>query len=257
MAVAATRKVDKTDNIPPPLVTADQLTADFIHLIHEVAELENECRDCPNVAEDDEDLALITKAGAAIVRLGKRIEEIRNEQNRPFLDASGELNAFFKHGLGATLSTIKTDLEKVSTVYQRKKAQREQVRREAAAAEAQRLADEAKAKVTAAVHAGDVTTVTVAVTQANSLTAFAARANVAAAAPVSSMGAVKTDAGAASLVDNWTFDELDMNAIDLNELRGFIPQASIEQALRAFIKAGRREIRGARIFNDNKTRFRA
>ncbi|MBV9542225.1 MAG: hypothetical protein JO167_13260, partial [Alphaproteobacteria bacterium] len=106
------------------------------------------------------------------------------------------------------------------------------------------------------VKAGDVKAATAAVTQANSLTAFANRAAAAAAAPVSSIGTIKTGAGTASLVDNWTFDELDMNTIDLEALRHFIPQTAIEQALRAFIKAGWREIKGARIFNDNKSRFR-
>jgi hypothetical protein len=257
MAVAAARKVEKTDNIPPPLVTLDQLKKDFGHIVKEVVELEAECAGLPPVVEDDEDLAAITATAGKLIKAAKVCEDTRQEQNRPYLDATGVLNSFFKHELTARCTAAKTKLEQITTTYQRKKAAREQARREAAAAEAQRLADEAKANVAAAVRAGDVTTATVAVTQANSLAAFAARANVAAAAPVSSMGAVKTDAGAASLVDNWTFDELDMNAIDLNELRAFIPQASIEQALRAFIKAGRREINGARIFNDNKTRFRA
>jgi hypothetical protein len=47
-----------------------------------------------------------------------------------------------------------------------------------------------------------------------------------------------------------------MNTIDLETLRPFIPQTAIEQALRAFIKAGRREIKGAHIFNDSRSRFR-
>ena len=97
---------------------------------------------------------------------------------------------------------------------------------------------------------------TAAVKQTDSLTAFANKAATAASAPTSAMAKVTTDAGTASLRDNWTFDELDMNTIDLETLRPFIPQTAIEQALRAYIKAGRREIKGARIFNDNKSTFR-
>ena len=124
------------------------------------------------------------------------------------------------------------------------------------AATARQAAEEAAQKVTEAVKTGDVKAATTAVTEANSLTAFANKATAAAAMPTASMATVKTEAGTASLVDNWTFDELDINTVDLEILRPFIPQTSIEQALRAFIKAGRREIKGARIFNDNKSRFR-
>jgi hypothetical protein len=256
MAAAANRAVAKTDNLPPPLVTRDQLVADSFHLIVEVAELENEHRDLPIVAEDDDDLKLITATATSTIKLGKRIEESRTDQNRPFLDASALLNDFYKRELGGILTTLKSNLESVSTSYQRKKAIREQALRDQQAATARKLVDEAASKVTAAVKAGDVKTATAAVTEANSLTAFANKASAAAAAPVNSMARITTDAGSASLVDNWTFDELDVNTVDLEVLRAFIPQAAIEQALRQFIKSGRREIKGARIYNDNKTRFR-
>ncbi|MCC8949317.1 hypothetical protein H8A97_30500 [Bradyrhizobium sp. Arg62] len=255
MATAA-RKVEKTDNLPPPLVTKDQLTVDFLHLVHEVAELENDCLDLPNVAEDDEDLARITKTAGGIIKLAKRIDGQKKDEKRPFLDASTVLESFFTHELGATLAALKTNLEKVSTAYQRKKATREQADRDRAAAEAREKAIEAQRQVEQTVQTGNVQAVAAAVTQSNALTDFANRAAAQASAPVSSMGFVKTDAGTASLVDNWTFDELDMNTVDLEMLRPFIAQASVEQALRAFIKAGRREIKGARIFNDSKSRFR-
>lgn len=254
--VAAARKIEKTDNLPPPLITRDQLSVDFFHLIREVAELENECFDLPSVAEDEEDIGLITKTASGIIKLSKRIEEARTEHNRPFLDGSALLNDFFKRDLGTTLSTLKGNLEKVSTAYQRKKAERERAERDRIAVEARDKAAAAARQVEETVHAGHVPAVTAAVSQASALTAFANRATAAAAAPVSSMGQVKTDAGTASLVDNWTFDDLDVNAIDLETLRPFIPQTAIEQALRAFIKAGRRDIKGARIFNDSKSRFR-
>ncbi|QOZ25329.1 hypothetical protein [Bradyrhizobium sp. CCBAU 51753] len=254
MAVA--RKVEKTDNLPPPLVTKDQLTADFLHLVQDVAEIENDCLDLPNVAEDDEDLARITKAASGIIKLAKRIDEQKKEAKRPFLDANTLLESFFAHGLGATLAALKTDLEKVSTAYQRKKAAKEQAARDQAAAEAQAKAAAAQRQVEQTVQSGNVQAVAAAVTQSNALADFANRATAAAAAPTSSMGIVKTEAGTASLVDNWTFDQLDMDTVDLETLRPFIAQASIEQALRAFIKAGRRQIKGARIFNDNRSRFR-
>lgn len=255
-APAASRTVATTDNIRPPLITLDQLKVDFAHVEKGVVDLLTECAEVPSVAEDEEDLTIITGFGVRLVKAAKRCEEIRTEENRQYLDATNLLLAYFKHDLAARLLTKKADLEKIATAFQRKKAAREQKLRDEQAAEARRLADEAAAKVTEAVKTGDVQAATTAVKQADSLTAFANKAAAAAAAPTATLAKVTTDAGTSSLVDNWTFDELDVNTIDLETLRPFIPQTAIEQALRAFIKVGRREIKGARIFNDNKSRFR-
>jgi hypothetical protein len=255
-APAASRLVAITDNQRPPLVTRDQLAVDFVHFSNSITELEDACKEAPNVLEDDEDLAAITRLATSIIALSKKIETSRKEQVQPFLDAESTVNDFLKRELPNRLAALKSNLETISTAYQRKKAKREQDRREAEAAAARKLVDEAAAKVAAAVKTGDVQAATAAVKQADSLTTFANKATAAAAAPVNSMAKVTTDAGSASLVDNWTFDELDLDKIDLIALRPFFPRAAVEQAMRAFIKSGRREIVGARIFNDNKSRFR-
>jgi len=253
--VVAARIIDKTDN-RPPLISKDQLAIDFASLVKEVAEIETAFEELPSVAEDDEDLALITGAATQIIKLAKKLDETKKEEKRPYLDAGTAIEAFFTHDLGARLATIKRKLESVSTAFQRKKAERERLLREREAELAREKAAEAARQVRASVAAGDVKAATSAVTESNRLTDFANRATAAAAAPTSALAKVKTDAGTASLADNWTFDDIDINTIDLETLRPFITQAAIEQALRAFIKAGRREIKGARIFNDSKSRFR-
>jgi hypothetical protein len=256
-APAASRTVATTDNLRPPLLTLDQLKVDFAHVEKAVAELEAEFANIPPVIEDTEDLELATALAGRLIKAAKRCEEIRVEQNRPFLDASNLLNAHFKHDLTARCTAAKSKLEAITTTYQRKKAAREQALRDEQAAAARKLAEQAAQKVTEAVKTGDVKAATTAVTEANSLTVFANKAAAAASAPTSSMGLVKTESGTASLIDNWTFEDLDLDKIDLTALRPFFPRAAVEQALRQFIKSGRREITGARIFNDNKTRFRA
>lgn len=256
MPAAVNRTVAKTDNLPPPLITRDQLAVDFAHFSASVVELEDGCRVAPTVVEDDEDLATLTRLATSIIALQKKIETARKDQVQPFQDAETTINDFLKRELPNRLATLKTRLETITTAYQRKKAAREQAARDLAAAAARRLVDEAAKKVSEAVKSGDVKAATAAVTEASSLTTFANKAAAAAVAPVSSMGAVKTDAGTASLVDNWTFEDLNLDTVDLIALRPFFPRATVEQALRAFIKSGRREIAGARIFNDNKTRFR-
>jgi hypothetical protein len=256
MPAATNRTVAKTDNLPPPLVTRDQLAVDFAHFSASIVEMEDGCKAAPTVIEDDEDLAIVTRLATSIIALQKKIEATRKEQVQQFLDAETTVNDFLKRELPGRLSALKTNLEAVTTAFQRKKAVREQAVRDEQAAAARRLVDEATAKVTEAVKTGNVKAATAAVTETNSLTAFANKAAAAAAAPTSSMGLVKTEAGTASLVDNWTFEDLDLDKIDIVALRPFFPRAAVEQALRAFIKSGRREIAGANIFNDNKTRFR-
>jgi hypothetical protein len=255
-AAAANRVVETTDNERPPLITRDQLVADHAHLEKAISEIEANSKTVPSVCEDDEDLAVITKLGTSINDELKRIDKAQKEQVRPFLDGQTTVNAYLKHDLPGRLAPIKAALESVATTYQRKKAAKEQAARDAAAKAAREQAEAAQAKVAQAVQAGDVAAATVAVKQTDSLTAFANKAASQAAAPISTMAKVATEAGTASLRDNWTFDDLDMNYVDLETLRPFIVQAAIEQALRAYIKAGRREIKGARIFNDNKTSFR-
>jgi hypothetical protein len=255
-APAASRAVTTADNVPPPLVTLDQLKIDFAHVEKAVADLVTESAGIPPVIEDEEDLALATELAGKLTRAAKRCEAIRKEQNQPHQDAEKVINGLFKHDLTVRLDTEKAKLEKISGAYLKKKAAREQKVRDEQAAEARKKADAAAATLAETVKSGDVPAVSAAVTQSNTLASFAARATAAAAAPTSAMASTTTEAGNATLVDNWTFDELDINTVDLAALRPFLPQTAIEQALRAFIKAGRREIAGARIFNDNKARFR-
>jgi hypothetical protein len=44
------------------------------------------------------------------------------------------------------------------------------------------------------------------------------------------------------------FDEIDREEIDLEVLRFHIPADGLEKAVRSFIKAGGRELRGTRIY---------
>lgn len=65
----------------------------------------------------------------------------------------------------------------------------------------------------------------------------------------------RTSVGGATstLVENWTFEIEDINRLDLEALRPFFTTTAFEQALRGYVKAGRRQIAGARIYSD--TRF--
>lgn len=51
-----------------------------------------------------------------------------------------------------------------------------------------------------------------------------------------------------SLRTDWVFDSLDRQKLDLETLRAHIPVDALEQAVRSFIRAGGRDLRGVKIF---------
>lgn len=254
--MTAPRTVTKEDNIRPPLVTRDQLAVDFLHVANAVGDLEEACAIIPKVLEDEEDLAAVTKMASQLLKYAKRVEEIREETGRPHIEAQRVINAYFKHDLGKRLEDCLTSLEARSKPYLKKKADREKAARDAIEEAARAKAIAAAQAARDAISTGNVQQVTETVTRANVAADIAAKASEQAAAPVSQMSKTVTAEGSARLQERWTFSDLDVNRIDLNVLRPFIKQTYIEQALRDFIKSGRREIAGCRIFNDAEAKFR-
>ena len=49
---------------------------------------------------------------------------------------------------------------------------------------------------------------------------------------------------------------LDRDALDLSTLRPFLPLDALEKAVRGFIRAGGRELKGVRIFENTATSVR-
>lgn len=256
MAQAAARAVSKEDN-KPALLTRDMLAHDFAHVIKAVKDLEAEFVSMPPVLEDDEDLEAVTKTVGRISSYIKRCDEIRLEEGRPHRDAQDVLMKFFRDELSAPLSKATKALNDRASAYLRKKRAVEEERRQAQAAEALKAAEEAKRKLAEAASSGNVEKVQAAAAQATSMDSFAAKAVMDANATSTDLTRTRTTAGTASLQTAWTFEIESLNAIDLEALRPFIPQSAIEQALRAFIKSGRRELKGARIFETSAAHFRA
>jgi hypothetical protein len=76
-----------------------------------------------------------------------------------------------------------------------------------------------------------------------------ARAEQAATVKAAELSQTRGEYGSlSSLRTVWTFDGLDRDGIDLEALRQHFPSDGLEKAVRAFIKAGGRDLRGVRIF---------
>lgn len=239
----------------PALITADQLAKDFPQIELFVAELEKAAAESPIVLEDDADMEVVNAIAVKLGSASRRCDKLRDETGRPLLEGKRVIDSFFKDFM-ARLDKAQAALGVRGTVYLRKKAAAERAKREAEEAVAREAAAKAQREAAEAVKSGNVEKAALAQAKADEHETRADQAADAAGAKVSELARTQTVAGSSTLEEKWTFEIEDLNTIDLNALRPFLPQTAIEQALRAFVKSGRRQITGARIFPDTKARFR-
>lgn len=133
-----------------------------------------------------------------------------------------------------------------------KRIQDEREKREREAAEARRIAQEkeeaaaaeAERQRQAAERAAEIAA------------AEAAKARAAAESKSADLTRTRGDLGSyATTREEFVFDGLDRETVDLEPLRPYLTEAAIEAAVRAFIKAGGRELRGVNIYKGRTTRF--
>ena len=144
------------------------------------------------------------------------------------------------------------------TTYQRKKeAEERRIREEGAAIEraaaeaAQKAADEAAAKMK---EDADLKDAVEAEAKAKAAAALAAKAKKKAEAIAADLSRTRSEKGSVmSLRTTWLHDGLDRATVDLEALRQHIPEKGLDQAMRSFIAAGGREIKGARIYEHTET----
>lgn len=251
---APARTAAPADHNRPALITTDQLKVDFAHVETAIVALEKRVADSALVIEDDEDLASVTGLVGELTKAAKRADELRDTQGRPHLEAQRTINTFFK-SFDARLMKAKVTISQRATAYMNKKAEAARQKRLEEEARARALADAKAREAAEKAKAGDGQAAHAAQAAAANHENEAEQAASAASAKPSELARTQTESGTATLAETWSFEIEDINRIDLEALRPFIPQASIEQALRAFIKSGRREIAGARIFTTNKARF--
>lgn len=239
----------------PALITADQLAKDFPQVESFITELEKAAAESPLVIEDDADMETVNALALKLGSASKRCDALRDDTGRPHLEAKRVIDGFFK-GFMARADKAQAMLGARATAYLRKKAAAERAKREAEEAVAREAAAKAQREAAEAVKAGNIEQAALAQSKADEHENRAEQAADAANAKPSELARTQTASGTSNLEEKWSFEIEDIGAIDLNALRPFLPQTAIEQALRAFVKSGRRQIAGARIFPDTKARFR-
>lgn len=199
-----------------------------------------------NVADYIKQIAAATKA----------LDGARVAEKEPFLEGGRTVDGWAKR-LTDPLSGLKSRVERKLGVYLREKADRERREREEIAKLAREEEDRKNREALEAMASAAPAQAEAATDAAMRAQADTAKAEKSAEAKPAEMARTRGDQGAlGTLQQIWTFDGLDRDALDIEALRQHIPIAALETGLRAFIKAGGRTIKGARIFQDTKASVR-
>ena len=187
-----------------------------------------------------------------LTALTKAAESKRTDAKEPYLEGGRNIDGFFK-GITDPVARTKTAIERRLTDYLREKearARREREEQERLAREAAETAHrEAEARARALADEQSLQAAIAAEKAAETASADLVKAAQAAAVKPAELSRTRGDYGAvSSLRTQWVFEGIDRAEIDLEALRFHIPADGLEKAVRAFIKAGGRELRGTRIF---------
>lgn len=253
MAPSTARAGDPHDNIKP-LISDAELRKEFAHVDEALTKIESDAAIVPPVFEDDDDLAAAKAMAPTLRGAMKRIEDLRKQTKAPFDTAASLVHAHFK-ALEKRMADIATKHERAATVYlNKKRADAEAAQRKIEAeerAEAKRLAD-AAADAAKAGNLSEAVSTQAASQQAADRADDAA--SMAAARPAD-LARTATPTGAATLVQNYSFEVVDIEKVNVVALQRHFTRSELEAAIGRFVKAGGRELPGVRIFPDHKARL--
>ena len=208
----------------------------------------------PEISDDDiagrvgDLIRLITAAMQAA-------EGDRKREKEPHMAAARTVDGYYGQ-ISEPQFDLKTRVSRRLTAYLTAKAERERRAREE---EARRLRDEAEKQAAAAaqVEAAAPAAAAIVMEQALATEVQAAVAQRAAEAKPAELSRTRGDVGSvASLKSRWVGEVSDRAALDLEALRPYIPVAALQTALNGAIKAGVREVKGCRIFQETTAAVR-
>ena len=250
------------DNMPPanadPL--RDRLAETHAALLKRRDELLSGADRAPAEISDEDTAGKVADFIKQIAACIKNTDTHRVAEKEVYLAGGRTVDGWFKK-IADPLTEAKGKIEARLTVYQRHKADKERRAREEAEQVAREEADraaKAAAEAEAAIKAApDLQAAIVAEAAAAQAAANAEKAKKAAEAKPAELSRTRGDYGAvASLHRFWDFADLDRATLDLEALRQHLPADALEKAVRAFIKAGGRELRGTRIFENTETKVK-
>lgn len=191
-----------------------------------------------------------------LTALVKASETNRTGAKEPYLEGGRNVDGFFK-AITDPVDKVKNDVQRKLTAYLREKEEAERrarIEQERLAREAaEKAAKEAAEKAKQAADAASLEAAIEAEKQAETAAADLAKASQAADVKPAELSRTRGEYGSmSSLRTEWVFDDLDRQQLDLEALRPYLPTDALEKAVRAFIKAGGRQLRGVAIYETTK-----
>ena len=243
-----------TDAAVDPLL--DRLQEDHAKLISRRDELLGGIARAPDEITDEETAGKMADFDEQIKKFLKRAKAVHEDEKAPFLIAGRTVDGFW-HSLIDAIDKGREGLTAVRKKFADAKAAEEKRRRDEAARvareEAQRLECEAAERAAAMNQAEDLDEAVRAEDAATQARLDAEKAAKNAEAKPAEMGKSRGDyGGQTTLHQFWDFADIDRDTLDLNALRQHLPEDALEKAVRSYIKAGGREITGARIFENTR-----
>lgn len=214
----------------------------------------------PEVIGDDETAGKVGDFIKQVMACMKNAEAARVKEKEPHLAAGRTVDAWFKK-ITDQLDGTKRGIEKRLTVWLREKEAAERAVREEEERIRRVLAEKAAAAARAAEQAiKDAATMDEAIAaeeRRKKAQADADKAAREAEAKAAELSRSRGDMGSmSSLRTFWDFADLNPDTLDLETLRPHLPAEAREKAVRSYIKAGGRELRGVRIFQNTTAAVR-
>ncbi len=243
------------DNLPPNSAEALQTTLAEKHykILEGAANLVNAASRIPQVIEDDETAG---KAGDYIKMVTgsmKNLEAERVNEKEPYLSLGRVVDGFFKKRIDE-LTGAKMTASRPLDTYLKKKAAEEQRKRMEEAAELRRQQEEQEKAAKMLADAQMQPQADKMLDQAVITEQVAKKAEASAVAKPADMAQSRGSSGSlASLRTVWVGELTDTLTLDLEKLRHHINPADLQKAVNSFVRAGGRELAGAKIFEKSET----
>lgn len=251
---AAAADIGHNEPPDPATILRDNLAEKHGDLAKRRDELLAACERVPETIDSDDAAG---RVGDFLKQLGaaaKASEAARVAEKEPHLAAGRVVDGFFK-AITDPLTKAKKGIEARLTTYLRQKEAEERRRREEEERllreEAERKAREAAAAADAAQDDDSLDAAIDAEAAAKQAEADAARAQKEADAKAAELSRTRGDYGSVgSLRTHWTFKDIDRKALDLEALREHFGMDALEKAIRSYIAAGGRELKGVTIYEE-------
>lgn len=243
------REITRLDNSPPSdaAILQEQLFDETYEIRARFDELTEAFKRVPEDCTDDATATRVTDFINMIQSCGKSFEAKRVERKEPFLILERTVDGFFKR-YTQDLSSMTSTLKRLLVNYQTRK---EAEARRAAEEEARRKAEEAARKEAEAKEleqAGLKDLAEEALSEAVAADEESQRALAQADAKPSELARQRGSfGGVSSLKKQWTGSVVSKDELDLEKLRPYLALTDLEKAVKAYVRAGGRELRGAKI----------